>query len=175
MFELLNAYEPAKNEKNKVLRYFYLKYVRYKLKKSFFIPFRAMIKNSTSDDKLLDNNLLLEFAHFFNCVEQYVSIEDLKSSHINIYFATWSHFRVNYYGYNIEYTDRYPTYNIDVVNIHGKHITLHPEHKIFESSIWASIIIMAIYNYCVTYVYGKDSDLFINNDYYSEVINSMYI
>ena len=166
MFELLNAYETARNEKNEFFRFFYIRYVRHKLKKSFFKPFKEIINSMA-----LDKKLLVEFRQLFNCV----GVQDpnnLNYTHINFVLDNGD-IMVSYYDYTILYMDKENHYDIQIENM-NRNIIIHPENAVFEHSLFSIILIMAIYNYCVTYIYGKYSSLHIDNYKYVETIKSTY-
>jgi len=169
MFELLNAYETAKHEKNEFFRFFYVRYVRHKLKNSFFKPFKEVLGNMTLDKKLLE-----EFRQIFNCVG-IPGTENCDTLKIKIRFVGSSGaIYLSYYDYDISYRDKGDHYDIFIENEQYRQISIHPEVDNFENSIYAAILLMAIYNYCVTYIYGKHSKLYINDDIYVEKLKYMY-
>ena len=170
MFELLQAYETAKHEKNIVLKFIYKNYVRYRLKSAFFRPFRERIHSME-----FNNDLLEEFNQFYNCTSKlvYTGVNNEEpyifyiSSDSNVYIITY-----NNYQFRFKFLEN--NCDIEVERDDGKILSIHPENKKFYSSFFSKIILMAIYNYCVSYIYGKNSKFYINNNYYVEHIKSMY-
>ena len=67
MYEILQAFEMTKSEKNPVLRTIYMIYVRHKLKTSFFQDYKARIHCMP-----FDKNMIEEFNQFFNCTKKEV-------------------------------------------------------------------------------------------------------
>lgn len=168
MFELLQAYETANNEKNKVLRFFYLKHVRKTLKKTFFKPFKDSICNMTLDKALLD-----EFSQFYQCTNHDV-YTGLNKEEPNLHYLLENIFYIFYNEAYIRYKFMENNCDIDIEFATGYTVSTHPENEVFYTSILATIILMAIYNYCVSYIYGKNNELYISDNSYIETIKSMY-
>lgn len=171
MFELLQLYETAKHEKNKVLRFFYLNHVRRSLKNKYFNKFKF---NILSNMISLDENLLAEFAQFYGCMNYIKRGGDpymisISESADLIY--------VRYQQYLLKYKLLENTCDIDIGNSDlNKSILIHPADKeTFYSGLFAVIILMAIYNYCVAYIYGENSKLYINHKSWAGKIESMFI
>lgn len=176
MFELLQAYETATHEKNKVFRFVYTKYVRHKLKTAFFKKFR----NSIYSIKL-DKNLIEEFRQFYNC-----AYSDVESLGANFSWTTTPYIdfitqigtvHVYYEKYRIKYKFLDDSCDIEIEEKHGLEDSLlvHPENDIFYESFYAEILIIAIYNYCVSYIYGSKSKLFIEDDTYMKNLRVVYL
>lgn len=172
MFELFKAYETAKSEKNKFLRKVYIKYTRYRLKRSFFDKFDL-------SNIEFNKNLLQEFFQLYNCTKDFVN----ENINVNYPFISVTNidngkFSVNYFSYNIFITLAYDEYNTDIIgnDYGGRMIT----HLVFndKSTNYAyvkKIILMAIYNYCVSYIYGYKSNLYKDDESYVNKIKDLSI
>ena len=137
MFELLQAYETATNEKNKFLRKVYTKYVQHKLKKSFFEKFDI-------DNIELTDSLIEEFKQFFCCTPSTVKTGNPKV----FYISSYGSFYIDYDIYHIRFSflEDHCDIEIDINTDKIKTIVIHPENELFYSSFWVIIILMAIYN-----------------------------
>lgn len=169
MFELLQAYETAKHEKNTALRFIYKNYVRHKLKSVFFEPFKDRIHCMEFNKDLIE-----EFTQFYNCTNSNVITGCNKENPYVFCISRLNTMSIFYDVYVIRFKFMDTVCNIEVERPNGKTVSIHPENEKFYTSFFAEIIFMAIYNYCVTYIYGKNSRLYINNDLYIEKIKSMY-
>lgn len=173
MFELLQAYETAKNEKNKFLRFFYVNHVKHKLKKDFFEKFAYNINNFGTDKELIE-----EFYNFFDCTYDgiHTRMNTSKSPYITYASGIFSKIHIRYGNqYEIKFKIFEDSIDIELIDIQKSIIvSIHPDNKVFYDSLFSRIIIMAIYNYCVAYIYGKYSKLFINDDRYINQILNMY-
>ena len=176
MFELLQAYETARHEKNTLFRFIYTRYVRHRLRSSFFIPFKNNINGVILNRELIDEfNQFYDCTHFnnFNNIDTVITGVNKENPYMN--YITESRCMIIYYDmYRIVFRFAENVCDIDVERPNGKTVSVHPENKRFYTGFFAEIIIMAIYNYCVTYIYGKHSDLYINDDRYIEVLKSMF-
>lgn len=174
MFEILQAFETARHEKNKLLRFFLMRHVRRKLKTSFFEKFNKSIKYRELKPS---KELLEEFNQFFNCTDWFGRVSmryaiepqpfmmDVKNN--NIY--------ISYHHYRIKYSFLEDTCNIDIHNYDtGKSVLIHPDIDDVFYGYFGVIILIAIYNYCVTYIYGGDSKLYIYDHHYLGLIHVQY-
>lgn len=171
MFELLQTYETANHEKNDILRFIYIKYIRHKLKSSFFGPFKKSIKSMRLNKELLD-----EFFQFYQCTQiNTVFRYDNTELRPTINFVSeYGSINIFYYDYRIKFNIFNDHCNITVEPYFDMPITIHPEISSFYSGFFAEIIIMAIYNYCVRYIYGNKSKLYVNDMSYIYMINNFY-
>ena len=165
MFEVLQAYETAIHEKNILLRFIYTNRVKRSLKKTFFKKFKASIRNMK-----LEKSFIEEFNQFHECTKI------INNKDFCVYQLSYNkNLYINYYRYELKF--KFLERNCDV-EIRDKRsnraVVLHPEDATFYSSLFSKIILSAVYNYCVLYVYGEQSDLFIDDDKYVESIKSMY-
>ena len=177
MFELLQAYETATHEKNKVFRFVYTKYVRHKLKTVFFKKFKNSIYSIE-----LDKNLIEEFKQFYSCtydVAHYlIPRADAPSIRPYVDYITGKGtIYVHYDKYRIKYAFLDDSCDIEIDTKYGKESALlvHPENDIFYESFYSEILIIAIYNYCVSYIYGSKSKLFIEDDTYMKNLRVVYL
>ena len=169
MFELLQAYETAKNERNHIFRLFYTSYVKHKLKKSFFKPFKNSINGM-----ILNESLIEEFYQFFDCTSKNVYTGTNDENPYTFYASSTSGIYIYYDEYFLKFKFMENNCDINIEKSTGQSVFIHPENEKFYSGFFAEIIIMAIYNYCVSYIYGKYSKLYINHNSYLDKINSMY-
>lgn len=172
MFELMKAIETAKNEPNRFLRFIYLKYVRYTLKHTFFKKFDV---NTIKIDK----NFLSMFKQFRDC---HISRDEVYgTSHdpfVNeMHNVNSNTFIVVYHmGYLIVLYPAMDEYEIQIVYYNDtskcndicRFSTPNPPLFLKE------IIITAIYNYCVEYVYGSKSDLFKTDLSYEDKLKELF-
>ena len=169
MFELLQAYETAVHEDNIFLRFIYKKYVRHKLKSVFFYPFKERMHYIEFNKDLIE-----EFTQFFNCTHKDVFTGTNKENPYMFYISSLNTMSIYYDMYLIRFKFMENNCDIEVERPNGKTVSIHPENEKFYSSFFSEIILMAIYNYCVSYIYGKNSKLYIKHNYYIEQIRSMY-
>ena len=173
MFELLQAYETAKHEKNKVLRFFYTKYVRHKLKTSFFDKLRYNIYHMNLK---LDRALIDEFIQFYRCVFDIVKIGEPEYRPYLIEFSQLWNINIACQDNNhIRYRFLDDSCDIEVIDYKQGSVIRHLEYDAFYISIYAEILIIAIYNYCVSYIYGSKSKLFIEDDTYMKNLRVVYL
>ena len=176
MFELVRAYEVAKNEENKLLRYFYLRYTKRKLKRIFFDKFN--IETIT-----LNRDLIREFLQVYSSIEQ-DRVTRIHSRVNNTYPHIFSaniqteSIEMRYYGFGIR---------IQIIGINDFNVsilftptnlsdfTIYPDTRYLNISVFKPIILMAIYNYCVSYIYGYESDLYIDNHQYIDTLYDIHI
>lgn len=168
MFELVKAYELAKNEEDKYLRFIYIKYTKWKLKHCFFKKFD--IYNTR-----LDYSLFLEAIQIYNCISDECDIDEFiypiinraKDNKILIIFHQYVIkiilLNKTYFQIDIENTDNDTMYS-STINEDG-----------INNHFFKQIFFMAIYNYCVLYVYGKNSKLYLDNKSYIKNIYDLYI
>lgn len=158
MFELVRAYETARNEKNKFLRFIYTKYTKYKLKKVFFDKFFNVYGIVNAD---ISKELLFEFFQFFQCTyDEVIDNMNEKYPYISTIDIGRHILYIQYYDYFISVKVRNERYDIEIVSDHNHNgITIHPDNKYINLSPIREIILISIYNYCVAYIYGLDSDL----------------
>ena len=102
MFEILQAFETSRHEKNKLLRFFLMRHVRRKLKTSFFEKFNKSIKYRELKPS---KELLEEFKQFFDCtdwlgrasllysIEPQPIMMDVKNNNICI---SYHHYKIKY-------------------------------------------------------------------------------
>lgn len=150
MFELLMAYETAKSEKNKFVRWFLLKYTRHKLKHMFFDNY-DIIKNMQ-----IDNGLFNEIIQFFNTTKHEVSYNNYTPRIIEASMKT-STLYIDFMGYkvDIQIIDKY----CDIrVKDNTRDILYHRDLQFLNLSLFREIIILTIYNYCVLYILGPKSN-----------------
>lgn len=170
MFEILQVFETAKHEKNKYLRKLYTKYTQYKLKKVFFKKMKYNIKYME-----LDNNLLREFKQFYLCTRGNVGQYKGNSRIFLVSDDPYNLFMIDYYDYTIHFLFLEEGCDIEINKmISHKSVLIHPEYDEVYSSFWKEIILSAIYNYCVWYIYGKESNLYINTKSYIDILKSKY-
>lgn len=169
MFELMRVHEAAKNEKNKFLRYFLLKYSNYRLKKSFFNKF-----DIKSPDFEINKDFFTEFFQFYNCTSNDVMCKTLYPRilnidvHRNLIVVNYKYFRIYATIKDDECIIGISKYMIDVAKT-----TISIDYKIFKHNILGTIILMAIYNYCVSYIYGLNSDLYMDDEF-TKILCDMY-
>jgi hypothetical protein len=167
MFEILRAYETAKNEKNKFLRKVLLYYTRRNLKKSFFQKFKDNIKTME-----LNKNLIVEFRQFYNCTD----LTPYKGIPHIFYISSYGSIYIEYGEYTIRFSflENNCDIEIDVNTVSDKTVVIHPEYNVFYESFWKEIILIGIYNYSVQYIYGEKTDLFIYDKSYLDIIKRTY-
>lgn len=158
MFELMRAYETARNEKNKFLRFIYTKYTKYKLKKVFFNKFNIL-------NMEINKELVFEFFQFFRCTYEEV-MDNMNEKYP--YFCTVDIGRhimyIQYYDYFINIKVRNDRYDIEILNDYSdRGVTIHPNNEYINLSPIREIILISIYNYCVSYIYGLNSDLYMHH------------
>lgn len=181
MFEILKAVETAKSEKNKLLRFFYLNYVKFKLKNTFFKRFDVyMLFNDIRNTR----QLLGEIWQMTTCQGKCRVGLGLNSktyhpyiNYINNYTLAFDHIFicVNYYGFEIGLSINHDEFIVKVNWLH--------DDSSIESWTYTGpnlpyyikeIIFMAIYNYCVGYIYGKESKLFKDDESYIENLKELF-
>lgn len=174
MFELVQAYELAKNEKSKILKPFVVSYTRYKLRKVFFEKFDYQKIFMTKE-------LLKEFFMIYKAINKddkvYLSNESVMSRYPHIIYAndTSNTIRFEYHRYVISIVINENGYNIYVSDKNDKEISYHNlDEDTFKLTTFNQLLAMVVYNYCVLYVYGFVSDLYIDNPNYIKVIEAMY-
>ena len=176
MFELVRAYEIARSEKNKFLRYFYLKYTKKKLKTYFFNKFD--IENMTLNKDLLD-----EFFHVYQLIDlrEQGEIDLLQVNreypHIDLVDPNSQYMNLMYYGFDIvikKIDDDDFIVSILRTPKDANTITLHPNTEVLNLMIFRPIILMTIYNYCVAYIYGSNSNLYIDDKRYIQRLYDFY-
>lgn len=172
MFEILQAYETANNENNKLLRFFYLRHVRRKLKSSFFEKFNDNISYKYIT---LNKELLTEFNQFFNCTNTQVFYDKNQPEPFVMGVVDGNMF-IYYHHYRIKYTFLENTCDIEIYNSDsGKVVLIHPDIDREFDHYFGEIILIAIYNYCVTYIYGnRNRDLYMYDYKWLEIIHTMY-
>lgn len=167
MLELVKAYEIAKGEQNKFLRYVYIKYTKYKLKKSFFNKF---------DFKLTANeDLLNEFIGMYKCINDHVNINKSYPYVEDINFSNEIHISYCYFSIYLSYI--HSNFKINIVD-HGNNnsnLTIQLDENEFNKSSYKAILIIAIYNYCVSYIYGYKSKLYVHDKSHMYDLKNLYI
>lgn len=173
MFELMKAFELASNEENKFLRFIYLKYIRYTLKKSFF-------KKFSIKDIYFDKDFLYQVCQFFECIHvnwnnaflwinkdyTYVGVVNSKTYVIYVYYYQ--------YKINISYINN-SEYYIEITDLHASNTSrLYKSEEELNNSFIKEIILMGIYNICVAYIYDKKSKLYIHDNQYLKMIKEYF-
>ena len=168
MFELMKVFEIASNEENKYLRFIYQKYARYKLRHSFFKKFS--IKNIHFNDLFLK-----EFCQFYNCIDSSIVFNEKYPyiGHINIDIEL---LYIYYYDYRIKFTHTgRGEYNIEIIDANKMNtIRLFKSETSLNNFFIKEIILMGIYNICVSYIYGKESDLYIDDKRYIKMLKEYF-
>lgn len=164
MFELVTAYEIAKSEENPILRKLCIMYTKNKLKNVFFKKFD--IHHISITDGFLN-----ELYQLYDCIgyrfinEEYPYIKRISENR-SIF--------IKYYEYDILITVLRNQYNIDISKDNTHTITIHPDKKYFDVFFIKEILLMVIYNYCVSYIYGENSDLYIDDDSYRNSLRDLF-
>lgn len=159
MFELFRAYELAKNEKNKYIRFFCINYTKYKLKRVFFSKYKKLIING---HMRLSVDLLNEFNQFYECTYNHTAI---RLCHPHIYKLTNNNV-LQVFFYNKLIGVRVNTDHSIVGTISSK----DDVHEVFDlednsvnhyTYLVSDMVTRAMYNYCVSYIYGSRSSLYL--------------
>lgn len=174
MFELFRVYETATNEKNKLLRTMYTKYAKAKLKSIFFKKF-----NIHNESLEVNRDLLLEFFQLYQCICDKVVIND-EYPHVYKIDSKKEILCIRYYNFEITIkmiNDEY-NINIDCKRDYSSEtifsLSFHPDTKYLNMTFLREIILMTIYNYCVSYIYGKNSELYIDDRKYITNLFNMH-
>lgn len=168
MFEVFKVYELAKNEKNKLFRFFCIRYVKRELKHKFFDRYRQYV---VEGKMWLRPESLNEFIQFYECtndtivnnefVPQITVSDDILDIKDEGYHVTA---KCHWSDTNIRCTLRYDVDHVDLAfYMHDDDFsrTSAMEYYTHYKLIANDIIFKAMYNYCVSYVYGENSDLYI--------------
>lgn len=163
MFELFTAYEMAKNEKNSISKFIYIKMLKFSLKKNFFRKYRALVLQHIP----VDLNSIDEFIQFHACTSNEIDINTTYTYINNV--KDNGTFIVNVPGDN--------TYTIQIICYEDKSIKIDLTYKgkdindsysacydinsDYAIKVVSDILLPAMYNYCVSYIYGSKSDLYI--------------
>lgn len=168
MFEILKIFETIKNIDNPIVRMIYMKYTKYRLKKIFFNKFIETID--------LSNELLYEFFQFFKCTfenmdinNKYPFVCNVDIDHCILY--------IEYYDYNIQIKIHDNSCDIEVKYRYKRYTTVSLQTDIRHLNLtpFREIILMTIYNYCVSYIYGLESNLYCKNDVYIDYLEDLFI
>lgn len=169
MFELMKAYEIANSEENKLLRSIYLAYTRIVLKRSFFNKFGLDLMD-------IDKDLLNEFIQLYNCVNESVTVDRAfpyieKIINNNQIFIKYYYFKICISYVILDYQ----IIIIDEMNDNA-YISLQLTEDQLNSYPYKEIIFMAIYNYCVSYIYGFTKiNMFMGDTKYASYLKQLYI
>lgn len=169
MFELVKAYESARREPNAFLRYFYIIYTKYKLKKIFFDKFSSSLE--------VNAHFFEEFKQFYQCT--FSSILFITSccerNECAYIFMRHNKFVVRYKGYAIKLNILDNFYSIEI-DRYNEALSIQQNVEIFNMGWIKEIIIMGIYNYCVAYIYGRKSKLYKdeNSEYFTTVLDQLF-
>ena len=168
MFEILKIFETIKNIENPVVRMIYMKYTKYRLKKIFFDKF------ITNTD--LSNELFYEFFQFFKCTYESIGINDKYPFVCNVDNDCHILY-IEYYDFDINIKILDKSYDIIIKSISRGYdtTTLHTEIRYLKLTPFREIILMTIYNYCVSYIYGLGSNLYCKNDVYMDYLKDLFI
>ena len=168
MFEILKIFETIKNIDNPIVRLLYMIYTKYRLKKIFFKKF---ITNTN-----ISNELLYEFFQFFKCTFENIDLNDKYPLVCNVdidrcilyieYYNFIIHIKIIDKSYDIIVKSRTKGYDTT---------TIHTEIKYLNLTPFREIILMTIYNYCVSYIYGFESNLYCKNDVYIDYLEDLFI
>ena len=175
MFELAKAYEIARTEKNKFLRFFYLIYTKRKLKSSFFDKFDI-------EKMVINKDFLMEFLYIYKSIgftdqdKIYLKINK-KYPHVILVDPQLQWIELEYYGFGIDIkivSD--DNFNISILRTPKTtdSITHHIDTAVLNMSMFKPIILMTIYNYCVSYIYGYNSSLYIDDKQYIDRLYDLY-
>lgn len=170
MFELMNALETARNIDNKFLRWCMVKYTKFRLKNIFF-------KKFDTNNIVLDYNLINEISRFHACVDYDIW---MNSNAPNMYYVDIdkSMMGIQYYNFKliIQFFSNHKDYCVLIRNNKNgnKEITYHPGIRLDEWMPIREIFFISIYNYCVAYTYGQDSDLYINDKSHIGYLEDMF-
>lgn len=168
MFELFRVYELAKNETNKLFRFFCIKYVKHELKHKFFDRY----KKSIEEERIkLNPDLLNEFIQFYNCLDkQYYVKRNREVTYVTGVIRNNKGLEVNNKEYSIRVMITSDN-DIEVVLSADKYLSgditfildglSDDRYESVYSKITNEVVLRAMYNYCVSYVYGKDSKLYM--------------
>lgn len=168
MFEILKIFETIKNIDNRIVRMIYMKYTKYRLKKIFFNKFIE-----TMD---ISNELLYEFFQFFKCTFESMDINDKYPFVCNIDIDRCILY-IEYYDFNIQIKILSNSYDIEIKSRQKEYkaTTIHTEIRYLNLTPFREIILMTIYNYCVSYIYGLESNLYCKNDVYIDYLEDLFI
>ena len=172
MFELFRVYETAKSEENKLLRKLVIRYTKKELRKSFFNKFYI--------DKIeIDKNLLVEFMQLYKSIGFTEHIDqNCKYPHIFLVDPLRECIEIRYYGFaiNIQIVND-DEYKVDILFTpkNTNSLTTYLRLNVLNLTVFRPIILMAIYNYCVSYIYGFKSDLYIDDAQYIQRLYDLYI
>lgn len=166
MFELVRAFETAKSEKNKFLRFICVNYTKHKLKSVFFKKFDI---NSIEITK----EFLEEFFQIYNCISsEMFGYTNTKYPIVIGTTAEYKYIYISYYDFNIDIKVLNNEFNVEIIDPETNGVTtIHPEMRYLNLSPLRPIILIAIYNYCVAYIYGKNSKLYKKN---MDYLNYLY-
>lgn len=167
MFEILKIFETIKNIDNAIVKMIYMKYTKYRLKKIFFNKFIEMN---------ISNELLYEFFQFFKCTFENIDIND-KCPFVRNVDIDRCILYIEYYDFNIQFKILDNSYDIEVKYKYKRHdtVSLHTEIRYLNLTPFREIILMTIYNYCVSYIYGFESNLYCKNDVYIDYLEDLFI
>ena len=171
MFELMRARESAKNERNKFLRYFLMKYTEIRLRSIFFNRF-----DIKSPDLVINKEFFDEFFQFYNCTKDGTASNFNYAQIIDINIERQMMI-VRYKNHRFYITMNSDECTIVIKQYHFEEDTLSTtiivDYNIFKSNIPGTIILMAIYNYCVSYIYGVKSNLYKDEEF-TKLLCDMY-
>lgn len=157
MFELLRTCELAKSEKNRFVRFLCIKYVKRELKYKFFDRYKGLILNKRIS---LNVDLFTEFKQFYECTSSETKVRTtfpyicevdsglLKAQCYDKFIMMRANTNHSIIG------DIITPECSESFSIHDDYVN----HYKFNVSF---MVLRAMYNYCVSYVYGEDSNLYI--------------
>lgn len=166
MFEILRAYELAKNEKNKLFRFFYTKYTKYKFKR-IFDKMSDIISTESNIELFVNEELINEFIQFVNCTFDDI---DLNKSYPYLRYISKYNVILCQYGnihIGLKIINHELYYTIQMLNVPEDDKRVYESSNGFSNKLLLRSTFTIMYNYCVSYVYGKNSKLYI----YSESLN----
>lgn len=170
MFELMNALETARNINNGFLRWCVEKYTKFRLKKVFFEKF---------DINNIDLNIrfIHEFYRFYDCICNDIWVND-KFPYICNINTDREIIRIKYYNFTIriKFHFDHQDYSMNIIDSDNdyKVISTHSGIGTNEWSNIKEIFLISIYNFCVAYVYGPQSDLYMDNKSYVEYLKDLF-
>lgn len=177
MFELVKSYEIAKSENNTILRFVFVNYTKWRLKHIFFKKFNIY-------DIKFDKNIMYDFFQLYNFIDENDKDflkQNFKVPYIISATSEIGMFDIKYYEFEIKIRiDSFNLFHIVIANKYENNSILDfyaddyvlnngTKNKIKE------IIFMAIYNYCVSYIYGEKSKLYIDDASYITYLKNLYI
>ena len=175
MFELVKACELAKGEKHIFLRFIYTHYTKWALKHAFFEKFDIYTMR-------VDRKLINEFFQLYDCVNSYAMLDQRQNTlypYISTVFTDKKVINIQYYNFKIKISmstliDEF-TVAVTDLGYQNSNLSFHVNEELINKSCMREIILMTIYNYCVAYIYGNKSSLYIDDRSFIKTIKDFYI